>query len=226
MPYCESCGTFGEGAFCASCGRKLEMPRTSSMPTTVQPSPTTGGPQMRTMSSSPSVQAPSGQYPPPIALPQTPQATARPGGLPLPPQMWSAPAMPSQPISPSAASPQVPIQKKGSRARTAAIAAVVVVALILVVVVMLYVVLPRTGVNVTTGALQVRYNSSYYDEVKLYIDGDYRGTFPSSEFHTFNGISPGTHEVEFRNIEDGRLDMRTVQVKAGGTTTIELPEFA
>ncbi len=73
-----------------------------------------------------------------------------------------------------------------------------------------------------TGTIKFRYNSIWGNDVKIYIDGEYEGTVSSDQYHSFYGISPGTHTVEVRDTNDNFLARKTVEVNAGETTTVDL----
>ena len=118
--------------------------------------------------------------------------------------------------------PQAPPTKHRSLAKTLAIVIVGVVVIIVVVAVIMYIVLPMAGVNVTTGALKVRYNSVWGNDIEIFIDGESQGIHPSDQFVTFNGISPGMHTVEARDTSGTVLDSQRVEVTAGETIVVEL----
>ena len=82
---------------------------------------------------------------------------------------------------------------------------------------------PSSGIPTPlTGSIRFRYNSVLGNDIKIYVDGDYMGTFSSDEYHLLNGFSPGSHTIEAKALSGGLLDRKTVDVNAGETTTVEL----
>ena len=110
-----------------------------------------------------------------------------------------------------------------------AIAVVAIVVVVVVVAIALYLLLPLAGVDTgsnilgpKTGTLQVRYNSVWGNDIQIYIDGNNMGVYSSDAYHTIDDISPGSHNVEARDLSGGYLDDQTVQVKEGEVTTVDL----
>ncbi len=131
--------------------------------------------------------------------------------------------VPAAPVQSMPPPPHYPTRKK----HTGLIIGVVVLILIVVLVpVIYYAILPAaekaTGTTVTTGAIKVIYHSVLGNDIKIYIDDVYMGTYTSDEYHTFYGISPGTHVVTVKSLHDVTLASKEVTVRAGETTTVEL----
>ena len=100
-----------------------------------------------------------------------------------------------------------------------------VIALVLIILLLatLPLLTPYSGVPMpTTGTLKVKYNSVWGNDVVVYLDGSELGQIPSDEYHTFYGISPGTHTVEIRSTGGSHLADKTIEIHAGETTTVEL----
>ena len=129
-----------------------------------------------------------------------------------------------QPPPPNYQQPQAyappPPAKSGKGGIGAAIAVVIVV--IIAIFLILTYVAPMSGINITTGAIQVRYNSVWGGDVNIYIDGVLESTISSDQWYTFNGISPGSHAVSAYSLDGGFLDSSTVHVDAGETTSVQL----
>lgn len=129
--------------------------------------------------------------------------------------------LPTQPPPLYPAQPMVyPSPKKSHSGLIGAIVAVVLI--IILVPLILWYALPQAGVDVTTGAIKVIYHSVLHNNVKIYIDANYKGEIPSDTYVTFHGIEPGTHTVRATTTGGTYLDEKTVEVHAGETVTVEL----
>ncbi len=114
-----------------------------------------------------------------------------------------------------------PPEKKSSGGSIAAAIVVVIVVIMALVLISTYI-LPMSGINITTGAIQVRYNSVWGGDVNIYIDGVLEDTISSDQWYTFNGIIQGSHTVSAYSLDGGFLDSSTVHVSAGETTSVQL----
>ncbi len=74
----------------------------------------------------------------------------------------------------------------------------------------------------STGSIQVIYHSVLHNNIKIYIDGNYKGEFPSDTYIIFHWITPGSHTVEATTTGGLFLAQETVTVNPGQTTTVEL----
>ncbi len=74
----------------------------------------------------------------------------------------------------------------------------------------------------STGTIQVIYHSVLHNNIKIYIDGNCKGEFPSDTYITFHWITPGSHTVEATTTGGTFLAQETVTVNPGQTTTVEL----
>ena len=128
---------------------------------------------------------------------------------------------PSVQPPPTYSSQQIYYPPKKSRSGLIGAVAVIIIVIILVPL-LLWVILPQAGVDVVTGAIEIKYKSILHNNIDIYIDGNYKGEIPSDTYVTFHGIEPGTYTVRATTTGGTYLDEKTVDVQAGETVTVEL----
>ena len=101
--------------------------------------------------------------------------------------------------------------------------AIGVAVIIAVVGLIVFAMLQRSDDDNSTGILEVRYNSMTGDDVKIYIDDELKGTYPSNQSIKFFKMSTGIHSIRVYDLADRNLASGKASVTASGVTTMELP---
>jgi hypothetical protein len=118
-----------------------------------------------------------------------------------------------------------PPPKKKSHGKVIAAAAIIIVIIILIPLLMLAVPHITEGIQGTVeGKIRVIYHSVLGNNIKIFIDGEDKGEFPSDTWITFM-VDPGSHTVRATTLSGAYLDEKTVYVGSGETVEVELSYY-